>query len=106
MPLVLRNKERASLRFEMRLSPVEREQLKEEADFAGLSISELVRRRALGRPVHAAIDLTMIRELRRLGGLQKLTMNKLMHNRGISEECLATIKALRDAVERVVSHDR
>ncbi|WP_263358607.1 plasmid mobilization protein [Acidicapsa ligni] len=106
MPFVLRDKERASLRFEMRLSPAEREQLRDEADLAGISISELVKRRALGQPVHAAIDLTMIRELRRLGGLQKLTMNKLMHHRGISEECIATIKALRDAVERVVSHDR
>jgi hypothetical protein len=105
MPFVLRNKERASLRFEMRLSPVEREQLKEEADLAGLSISELVRRRALGRPVHAAIDLTMIRELRRLGGLQKLTVNMLMHHGGVSEECIATIRALREAVERVANHD-
>lgn len=106
MPFALRNKERATLRFEMRLSPAEREKLRDEADLAGISISELVRRRALGRPIHAAIDLTMIRELRRLGGLQKLTMNKLMHHRGISEECLATIQALRDAVERVANHDR
>ncbi len=106
MPFTQRGKERASLRFEMRLSPSEREQLRDEADLAGISISDLIRRRALGRPVHAAIDLTMIRELRRLGGLQKLTMNKLLHHQGVSEECLATIRALRDAVERVVRHDR
>ena len=106
MPFKQRGKERASVRFEMRLSPVEREQLRDEADLAGISISDLVRRRALGRPVYAAIDLATIRELRRLGGLQKLAMNKLMHHQGISEECLATIRALRDAVERVVSHDR
>ena len=106
MPFKQRGKERASVRFEMRLSPVERGQLRDEADLAGISISDLVRRRAFGRPVYAAIDLTTIRELRRLGGLQKLTMNKLMHHQGISEECLATIRALRDAVERVVSHDR
>ena len=106
MSSTLRNKERASLRFEMRLAPREREELRDEADLAGVTISELVRRRALGRSVHAAIDLTMIRELRRLGGLQKLAMNKLMHHLGISEECVATIKALRDAVERVANHDR
>jgi DNA repair protein RadC len=105
MPFAPRNKERASLRFEMRLSPAEREQLREDAGLAGISISELVRRRALGRSVHAAIDLTMIRELRRLGGLQKHTMNTLMHHHGISDECIATIQALRDAVERVAKHD-
>ena len=106
MPFVLQDKERASLRFEMRISPAEREQLSEAANLAGISISEFVRRRALGRPVHAAIDLTMIRELRRLGGLQKLTINKLIQHRGISEECVATIKALREAVERIANHDR
>jgi hypothetical protein len=99
------SKERASLRFEMRISPSEREQLKDDADLAGIGISELVRRRALGRPVHSAIDLMMIRELRRLGGLQKHAMNTLMHHQGIAEECIATIQALRAAVERVASDD-
>jgi hypothetical protein len=68
MPFTALCKDRASSRFEMRLSPSEREQLHDDADLAGISISELVRRRALGRPIHSAIDLTMIRELRRLGG--------------------------------------
>jgi DNA repair protein RadC len=106
MPFSSRSKERASLRFEMRLSPGEREQLRDDAALAGISISELVRRRALGRPVHSAIDLTVIRELRRLGGLQKHAMNTLMHHRGIAEECIATIQALRAAVERVARDDR
>jgi uncharacterized protein (DUF1778 family) len=106
MPFTALCKDRASSRFEMRLSPSEREQLRDDADLAGISISELVRRRALGRPIHAAIDLTMIRELRRLGGLQKHAMNRFMQHRGITDECVATIKALRSAVERVANNDR
>ena len=71
-----------------------------------MSISELVRRRALGKTIHASTDLMMIRELRRLGGLQKLAMNKLGHHAGIAEECIAAIRALRAAIERVANHDR
>jgi hypothetical protein len=105
MPFTVRGKHRANSRFEMRLSPDELKQLNESAELAGISISELVRRRALGRPIHTAIELTMIRELRRLGGLQKHTMNKLLQHSGIAEECSATIRALRAAVDRVASTD-
>jgi hypothetical protein len=55
----------------VRLTKYERERLKEEADVAGLSVSALVRRRIFGRPVIASVDLAMIRELRRIGGLAK-----------------------------------
>ena len=55
----------------VRLTEAEKAQLKEDADAAGLSLSELVRRRATGRPVLANADAVMIRELRRLGGLLK-----------------------------------
>lgn len=79
----------------------ERKQLEEAADVAGLSVSELVRRRALGRTVQAASDLTTIRELRRLGGLQKHSINKLLNKDGVASECIATIKALREAIERL-----
>ncbi len=79
----------------------ERKQLEEAADVAGLSVSELVRRRALGRTVQAASDLTTIRELRRLGGLQKYSINKLLNKAGVAAECIATIKALREAIERL-----
>lgn len=105
MPFTVKGKHPASSRFEMRLSPDELKQLRESAELAGISISELVRRRALGRPIHTAIELTMIRELRRLGGLQKHTMNKLLQHSGIAEECSATIRALRAAVDRVARND-
>ena len=101
MPFRPRSREIASSRFELRLTVAEHHQLVEAADLAGLSVSELVRRRALGRTIQAASDLTTIRELRRLGGLQKHTMNKLLNKTGVTAECIATIQALREAIERL-----
>ncbi len=106
MPFAPRAKARATSRFEMRLTAAERKQLHEDADLAGMSVSELVRRRALGKTIHAASDLMMIRELRRLGGLQKYAMNKLAQHGEHADECIATIRTLRAAIERVANHDR
>ncbi|MGA9127020.1 MAG: hypothetical protein WB425_02655 [Terracidiphilus sp.] len=106
MPFLPRTKDRAASRFEMRLTAAERVQLSEDADLAGMSVSELVRRRALGKTIHAATDLMMIRELRRLGGLQKYAMNKLTQHGEVADECIAAIRALRAAIERVANHDR
>ena len=90
----------------MRLTVPERVQLREEADLAGMSISELVRKRTFDKTIHAATDLMMIRELRRLGGLQKYAMNKLALHDEVVDECIATIRAIRAAIERVANHDR
>ena len=106
MPFTSRNNDRASARFEMRLTAAERAQLREEADLAGLSTSELVRKRTFGKTIHAATDLMMIRELRRLGGLQKYAMNKFAQHVEVVDECIATICAIHAAIERVANHDR
>jgi hypothetical protein len=106
MPFSSRAKDRAASRFEMRLTASERVRLCEDADLAGMSISEFVRKRAFGKTIHAATDLMMIRELRRLGGLQKYAMNKLALHDEVVDECAATIRAIRAAIERVSNHDR
>jgi uncharacterized protein (DUF1778 family) len=62
MPFTSRAKDHASSRFEMRLTASEHVQLREDADLAGMSISEFIRRRAFGKTIHAATDLMMIRE--------------------------------------------
>ena len=59
-------------RLDVRVAPGEKEQLGVIAHDAGLAVSELVRLRALGRPVVSRTDATTIRELRRLGGLLKM----------------------------------
>jgi hypothetical protein len=68
-----RKKGPASLteRLEVRLAPGEKDRLRRIAGAGGLTASDLVRLRALGRPVISRTDATTIRELRRLGGLLK-----------------------------------
>ena len=59
-------------RLDVRVAPGEKAQLRVIARDAGIVVAELVRRRALGRPVVSRTDATTIRELRRLGGLLKM----------------------------------
>ena len=58
---------------------------------AGITVAELVRQRALGRPVVARTDATTIRELRRLGGLLKK-----VHTDSRGAYSQTTAAALRD----------
>jgi len=106
MPFTSRTNDLASSRFEMRLTAAERLQLRDEADLAGMSISELLRKRAIGKTIHVATDFVMIRQLRRLGGLQKHAMNKFALHDEVVDECSATIRAIHAAIERVANHDR
>lgn len=82
----------------------------------GIPTSDFLRRAALGRQIFSSTDMTTIRELRRLGGLQKLSLAELGDIRralvnakeynvaGISEAiaaCNRSIEAVRAAIERV-----
>ncbi len=60
----------------LRLAPEEKDRLKSDADMAGLSVSEIVRRHYFGRPVIANADLVMVKEMRRMGGLMKNLHNE------------------------------
>lgn len=55
----------------VRLTTAEKVRLQDDADMAGISMSELVRARYFGRPVIANADQVMVKELRRIGGLLK-----------------------------------
>lgn len=88
----------------VRCTPAEKAALKAEAEAAGLSLSELVRRRALGRTVTARADTQMIAELRRQGGLLKQIFAKsegLYSDLTASalREVQALIKSLRQKIE-------
>jgi hypothetical protein len=90
----------------VRMTPAEKASLKAEAEAAGLSLSELVRRRALGRTVTAKIDTQMIAELRRQGGLmKKIFADTDGAHAALTGEALAEIQAyiklLREQQERV-----
>jgi hypothetical protein len=65
-----------SAQCNIRFTPTELAELKEAANIAGITVSTYVRRRALGRKIAANVDLIMIRELRRIGGLLKHIHNE------------------------------
>ena len=73
----------------IRVTPEEKTRLTEQAEIAGLSLSEYMRRRFFGGRIAAHTDLNTIAELRRIGGLLK-------HN----FETLRQAKAPPDAFER------
>jgi len=75
----------------LRLTADEKAKLKEDADLAGLSMSELVRRRYFGRPILASSDAIMLKELRRIGGLLKH-----IHNQSAGAYSQATASAIAE----------
>ena len=93
--------DRLSAVVNVRLTTAEKAALKEAADLAGLSVSEYVRRRALGRAVLAQADAVTIKELRRLGGLVKHLHNE---TGGVySRETAGALVALRGYIEQLAS---
>lgn len=87
----------------VRLTAAEKARLKEDADLAALSMSELVRRRYFGRPIVANADRVMLKELRRLGGLLKHIHNQSAGS--YSDQTSAALGALKRYIEQL-SHDR
>lgn len=87
----------------LRLTASEKERLRVDADFAGLSMSELVRRRYFGRPIIANADAITIKELRRLGGLLKHV--HIESNGVYSKATLEVLIALKTYLNQL-SHDR
>jgi uncharacterized protein (DUF1778 family) len=83
----------------VRLTANEKNQIRESAGIAGLSMSEFIRRRALGRAVVAHADTIVIQELRRLGGLVKLIHTE--SHGAYSAETARILKELKKYIERL-----
>ena len=90
-------------RLDVRMAPAEKAQLRETADAAGIGVAELVRRRALGRPVVSRTDATTIRELRRLGGLLKMV--HVESGGAYSRGTAAALAALTTAIALLAAGD-
>lgn len=82
-------------RVTLRLAADEKDRLRSDADLAGLSVSEIVRRHYFGRPIIANADLVMVKEMRRMGGLMKH-----LHN----ESDGAYSKQTSDAINAIVKY--
>jgi hypothetical protein len=99
MPFTIQGSEPLTAVVNVRLTPGEKERLKDDAELAGVSVSELVRRRYFGRPLVASADMVIVRELRRLGGLLKHVHNE---SKGVYSTLTASVIAeLRKAIEKL-----
>lgn len=103
MPFARRGSDALTERLDVRVVPAEKARLRTIAAAVGITVAELVRARALDRPVVSRTDATTIRELRRLGGLLKK-----VHSDSRGAYSHATAAALRDlhaAIRALASAD-
>ncbi len=88
-------------RLTFRLTASERTDLEAAAEAAGLTVSEYVRRRVLGRRVvasRALADIQTLNELRRLGGLVK---HLATTGAGRPDDLREALAELREAATRI-----
>jgi Ribbon-helix-helix protein, copG family len=100
---MLNTKEPLDQRITIRLSRAEKDQLTEDANLAGLTTSELIRRRYFGKPIIAATDAAMIRELRRVGGLLKHIFNQSGNT--YNTETGNALSEVKDCIKRLANRD-
>jgi hypothetical protein len=90
----------------IRVTPKEQQEIRENAELSGLSMSEYIRRRALSRRVPSRIETKMLSELRRQGGLLKYIFNE---SHGMYSEQTATaldsLNSFIQGLEREVLND-
>ena len=85
MPFTSRVNDHAASRFEMRITASERVQLREDADLAGMSISEFVRRRTFGKTIHASQLDWMIAVRMRVTGHDQLAITQALKKNASSD---------------------
>jgi hypothetical protein len=93
--------EGTSLRIEIRITEEEKAILREQANSASLTMSEYVRRSALGKRIISTMDQKAAGELARLGGLQKYLLTQikgLPDEEGLRKGLNSTLLAVQDAL--------
>lgn len=83
----------------VRMDEDERDTIREKAKDSGLTVSEFMRRAAMGRRTRSAVDSQVINELRRLGGLQKHLFTE--GGGALSKEYADILVAIKEAILRV-----
>ena len=97
----------------IRVTLEEKNRLLQQADIAGLSLSEYMRRRFFGgRPLIAQADATMVGELRRVGGLFKNNFKTLRQGKvdpqwgQKMEYALRSLAVVLEKISAAFRHDR
>ena len=97
--MIYRHPDRLTTRAQFRLTREERKRVQDQAHAAGMTVSTYCRHRVLGHRVIADTDQTMIRELRRVGGLLKHVHNE---SRGAySGETADALARVKDCIEAI-----
>lgn len=78
------------------------EHLELQATFAGITVSEFIRKKISGAAIVPQADLTMIRELKRIGGLLKHHFTTL-RSIGASHEMLASQEETLALLQSVIA---
>ena len=88
----------------IRVTEREKTRLMEQAEIAGLSLSEYIRRRFFGGRIAAHTDLNTIAELRRIGGLLKHNFETLRQAKappGVFERQEDALRNLTWAIQKI-----
>ncbi len=92
----------ATLRIEIRITEEEKATIRDQANSAGLTMSEYIRRTALNKRILSTMDQKAAGELARLGGLQKHLLTQIKDlpdeeglRRGLDSTLLAVHNAMR-----------
>ena len=97
----------ANILITLRVTVEEKTRLTEQAEIAGLSLSEYMRRRFFGGRLAAHLDLNAIAELRRIGGLLKHNFETLRQAKAPSDIMKRQEDALRNlvwAIQKISLH--
>jgi Ribbon-helix-helix protein, copG family len=99
MPFQPIGDENLEAKLDIRLPAAEKERIREDAAKAGVSMSEMVRRRYFGRPIVSRADERAIAQLIKLGGLLKRVHTE--SGGAYSGETFAAIQALYGAAQEL-----
>ena len=94
-------KEAPGVRLTVRFAAEDIERIRTDADMAGLTAAEFVRRRALGNAIIPHTDRTTINELRRIGGLLKHVHNE--SHGAYSKDTAEALKVLIDYMKKLAA---
>lgn len=85
--------------LKVRLTIAEKVRIFEQADLAGISASEFMRMCAQNKEIFSSTDLTMLREMRRLGGLLKHV--HVTSNGAYSSQTAAVLSELQSTIKGI-----
>lgn len=87
----------------IRIATKEKQKLQNESEITGLSLSSLIRKKALGHPIKSKVDLILINELRRQGGLLKNNFNTIRELKNVDTKVILNLQktALNDMIKLI-----